>query len=610
MTAEHVPAATAAESAAPASVPAASPSPASASAAAMLRAFVDLGVREFVVSPGSRSQALALAAAALDDAGLARVHVRIDERVGGFLALGLAVESGVPAVVITTSGTATANLHPAVLEAHHSGVPMIVLTADRPVELRGIRANQTTEQAGLYGSAVRLAVDVEAPVGAEGEADAAAALAAQAVASATDELLPGPVHLNLAYREPLSGVVPVGDAAAPTDGDADADGDGDAAASAFDSADAPDAPDAPAAPRTPFPGRPHFVLERGPRTLVVAGAGAGPDAEALAAAGDWPLIAEVSSGSRFGRNVVIAYRELLRDDEYRESVERVIVFGHPTLSREVPLLLQSPAVETIIVAPAGAEAYDPGRAVGNPARHIVSSVSVEDGRSERSWLGAWVVGSRELVPDLTAAAPDLAGLHSKTPAARLASVRAELDAVRAPITREMLVDSVWRATWPHDRLVLGASRLIRVADGVVHGRKIPVHANRGLAGIDGTVATATGIALASQAAGATGITRVLIGDLTLLHDVGALLLDGSPRLQIVVGNDGGGTIFDSLEVASSAPRAAFDRVQYTPQSVDIAALAAAYGWSYQRATTRGELDQAFTTPVTGPVIVEVPLPRS
>lgn len=606
MTAEHVPPATAA---APASARAASPSPASASAAAMLRAFVDLGVREFVVSPGSRSQALALAAAALDDAGLARVHVRIDERVGGFLALGLAVESEVPAVVITTSGTATANLHPAVLEAHHSGVPMIVLTADRPVELRGIRANQTTEQAGLYGSAVRLAVDVEAPVGAEGEADAAAALAAQAVASATDEHLPGPVHLNLAYREPLSGVAPVDDAAGPTD----ADGDADAAASACDSADAPDAPDAPdtpAAPRTPFPGRPHLVLERGPRTLVVAGAGAGPDAEALAAAGDWPLIAEVSSGSRFGRNVVIAYRELLRDDEYRESVERVIVFGHPTLSREVPLLLQSPVVETIIVAPAGADAYDPGRAIGNPARHIVSSVSVEDGRSERSWLGAWVVGSRELVPDLTAAAPDLAGLHSKTPAARLASVRAELDAVRAPITREMLVDSVWRATWPHDRLVLGASRLIRVADGVVHGRKIPVHANRGLAGIDGTVATATGIALASQAAGATGITRVLIGDLTLLHDVGALLLDGSPRLQIVVGNDGGGTIFDSLEVASSAPRAAFDRVQYTPQSVDIAALAAAYGWSYQRATTRGELDQAFTTPVTGPVIVEVPLPRS
>ncbi|MGG7506982.1 2-succinyl-5-enolpyruvyl-6-hydroxy-3-cyclohexene-1-carboxylic-acid synthase [Plantibacter sp. YIM 135249] len=603
--------------------PAGLPSPASAAAAALLRAFVDLGVTEFVVSPGSRSQALALAGAALDDAGLARVHVRIDERVGGFLALGLALETGLPAVVITTSGTATANLHPAVLEAHHSNVPMIVLTADRPAELHGIRANQTTDQNGLYGSAIRLAIDVAAPVGAPEEADAMARLAASAVAAATDEHVPGPVHVNLAYREPLSGTIvtstdaDIEDPEGPEDETSPVpelpshvpelvDGHTSPVPELVDGHTSP-VPEPVEGRRTPFPGRPALVLERGPRTLVVAGHGAGPDAEALAAVGGWPLIAEVSSGSRFGRNVVVAYRELLRDDEYRAAVERVIVFGHPTLSREVPMLLQTPGVETVIVAPTGAEVYNPGRL----ADHIASSVTVADGPSDRSWLGAWVVGSRELVPDLSPAAPDLEGLHSKTPSTRLASVRAELDAVREPVTRELLVDAVWRATWPHDRLLFGASRLIRVADGLVHGRKIPVHANRGLAGIDGTVATATGIALASQAAGATGVTRVLLGDLTLLHDVGALLLDGSerPRLQLVVGNDGGGTIFDSLEVASSAPEAAFDRVQYTPQTVDFAALAAAYGWTYVRAATRGELDQAFTTPVSGPVLVEVPLPR-
>ena len=140
-------------------------SPASDFSLALLTAFVRLGVRDIVLSPGSRSQALALVAAELERAEAVRLTVRIDERVAGFVALGLALESRIPALVITTSGTATANLHPAVLEAHHSGVPMILLTADRPAELRGIRSNQTTIQPGLYGDAVRLAEDVPAPDG-------------------------------------------------------------------------------------------------------------------------------------------------------------------------------------------------------------------------------------------------------------------------------------------------------------------------------------------------------------------------------------------------------------------------------------------------------------
>ena len=250
------------------------PSPASAAAAALLRAFVDLGVTEFVVSPGSRSQALALAAAALHDAGHARVHVRIDERVGGFLALGLALETGVPAVVVTTSGTATANLHPAVLEAHHSNVPMIVLTADRPAELHGIRANQTTDQSGLYGSAIRLAIDVAAPVGAPEEADAMTRLAASVVDAATDEHVPGPVHVNLAYREPLSGTIAAASGIQDPEGPEDelpvpepVEGHTSPVPGLVEGHTSP-VPEPvegrPADASTPFPGRPAIVLERGP----------------------------------------------------------------------------------------------------------------------------------------------------------------------------------------------------------------------------------------------------------------------------------------------------------------------------------------------------------
>ncbi len=177
---------------------------------------------------------------------------------------------------------------------------------------------------------------------------------------------------------------------------------------------------------------------------------------------------------------------------------------------------------------------------------------------ERAWTGRWVHASRTLVDaGLPERQPLASGVdetgHVSDFAAQREYMKAQLAAVRAPITRRMLVDAVWAATWPHDRLVFGASRLIRDADRAVPGRRIPVHANRGLAGIDGTVATALGIAIASQSAGdAGGVTRALIGDLTLLHDVGSLLIgagEARPRLQLIVGNDGGGTIFDALEVA-------------------------------------------------------------
>jgi 2-succinyl-5-enolpyruvyl-6-hydroxy-3-cyclohexene-1-carboxylate synthase len=574
-------------------------SPATDYALALLAGFVEAGVTDLVVSPGSRSQALALAAAELERVGAARLHVRIDERVGGFLALGLSRETGAPTVIVTTSGTAAAHLHPAVLEAHEAGVPMIVVTADRPEELRGVRANQTTRQKGLYGTAARSARDIPAPVGAVDEQDNARSIARAAVEEAVGAVTaePGPVHLNVAFREPLSVAVPP--------------------VSTVERGELPTTagPDA--------LGRPVIELEDGPLTVVVAGADAGPAAADLARSGGYPLLAEVSSGSRYGPELVVAYRELLREEAFGGRVERAVVFGHPTLSREVPALLQRSDVEVIVVAPTGAEAYNPGHRA-----RIVGGATVPSGldlRSPevRSWVGSWVFASRRLVEDAervadpASTAPDVQKARSYEPSDALAFARAELAAVRAPITRPLLAEALWRYTWPHDRLVFGASRLIRDADRLVPGKKIVVHANRGLAGIDGTIATASGIALASAArarseGAASGVTRVLLGDLALLHDVGALLGaagEERPHLQVVVGNDGGGTIFDGLEVAATAPAEAFDRVLYTPHSVDIASLARAYGWEHRVVRTKGELDQALSAPPPGPSILEVPLPR-
>ena len=220
--------------------------------------------------------------------------------------------------------------------------------------------------------------------------------------------------------------------------------------------------------------------------------------------------------------------------------------------------------------------------------------------------------SRDAAVDLSPAAPDADALASAEPETRLGAISAELSIIRARIDRAALVDAVWRATWPHDRLLFASSRLVRVADQLLGGKKVPVHANRGLAGIDGTVATGLGIALASQSGGASGVTRVLSGDLALLHDVGALLLppgEVEPRIQVIVGNDGGGTIFDGLEVAAVAGADAMDRVLYTPHTVRLEHLATAYGWEYQRVTTRSALDQALTSPVGGRQLIEVALER-
>jgi 2-succinyl-5-enolpyruvyl-6-hydroxy-3-cyclohexene-1-carboxylate synthase len=558
-------------------------SPASLFAVALLDEFVKQGVRDIVLSPGSRSQALALAAAELEAAGRVRLRVRIDERGAGFTALGLAVETAAPVLVVTTSGTAVANLHPAVLEAHHSGVPLIVVSADRPVELRGIGANQATTQPGIFATAVRASFDVVAPTGSSGEEASARRIAAEAVAAAgTSPITTGPVHLNVAFVEPLSAIVPLPPKSEPV---------------------------VYAPPRLAGDALPIY---QAPGTVVVAGHGAGEVAEATARALGAPLFAEVSSGAHFGPNLVVAYREMLGTIGFGERIERVIVFGHPTLSREIPALIQRVDVSTVVVRSPAFDDYNPGHAVATFADAIRVTGEPDASAAGRAWLGRWVTTSRALLEQQDSPDVDLA--ISAEPAAQAAFSRQVLAGLRAPVTRRALVEAVWRVTWPHDRLVLGASRLIREADRVVPGKKIRVHANRGLAGIDGTVATGIGVALASQGVAgpsAGGVTRVLLGDLTLLHDANSLLFgvgEPRPRLQVIVGNDGGGTIFDSLEVATTAPAGPLDRVMLTAQSVSFEQLAAAYGWEYRHLANRGELDSGLTASDV-PTLIEVPLAR-
>ena len=241
----------------------------------LMAALTELEVEQAFLSPGSRSQSLAIAAQQLHDVDRLTLRVRIDERSMGFTALGAARATGMPVAIITTSGTAVANLLPAVLEAHHSGVPLILLTADRPKELRGVGANQTTNQVGIFGDAVRFCEDIEAPSG-DVDLDAVRALAERAVSVAMGDFThrAGPVHLNICFREPLSSLTPD-------------------AADIYTGAEFPEEE----------PQIPSFAILNGEvNTVVVAGAEAGMLALEAAGAFGWPVFAEPSSRCRYGAN--------------------------------------------------------------------------------------------------------------------------------------------------------------------------------------------------------------------------------------------------------------------------------------------------------------------
>jgi 2-succinyl-5-enolpyruvyl-6-hydroxy-3-cyclohexene-1-carboxylate synthase len=559
-------------------------SPATDWSVAFLGQLVAKGISHVVVSPGARSQALALAALAWERAseGALSVHVVIDERSAAFRALGLALESKRPALCIATSGSAPAHYFPAVLEALHAGVPLIVVAADRPEELHGVGANQTTIQQELFGPRVP-SWTIPAPDG-SGGSDAKRI----ATEVATAAYRGGPAYVSVSFREPLSSAIPEGSLVMPEVVVPDL-------GSSSEDKNAPDV----------------VSLEPEAGTVVIAGHGAGPRAEALALELGAPLIAEVVSGARFGPHLVPAYRQVLRDEALAGGIQRVVTVGRPTLSREVSSLLGRTDITQIVLKGRELEAANPSRVAQVVDNVVVTRPATQE--ESALWVKPWVMAGRRLheaqLAEITPAAPDIEALTSNDPATRSAFATQEMKVLRQSVARESLALAVWEATWPHDRLVLGASRMVRVADSIVPGKNIPVFSNRGLSGIDGTVSTARGIAKASSA---TGVTRVLLGDLALLHDVGSLLvepgIDDSSRVHLIVANDGGGTIFDELEVSQVASQEDRDRVLLTPHEVSLEALAGAYGWAYRRVNHLGDLAEALSAS-DARLIVDVAIAR-
>ncbi|HEX5088091.1 MAG TPA: 2-succinyl-5-enolpyruvyl-6-hydroxy-3-cyclohexene-1-carboxylic-acid synthase [Nocardioides sp.] len=502
-------------------------------ARSVITALVAAGVREVVLAPGSRNAPLAFAAYDAAEAGWFRLHTRIDERTAGFLALGL-TKTGSRAAVVCTSGTAVANLHPAVLEAHHAHVPLVVVTADRPARLRGTDANQTTDQVGVFGRLVATTdLDVDGPVEPIGR---------------------GLLHLNVQLDDPL---VPPdrwqpGELRRKT-------------SHRFRSGPASS-----------------FMLPLGPRTVVVAGDDAGPEARALARSAGWPLLAEPTSGARTGP-ALRTYR-LLLSTELADQVERVVLFGHPTLSRPVQRLLSRPDVAVFDAAPSWTRPY--------AVTPVDLDVDVDDldEVDDPTWLAAWQAAD--------------------------ASVSRQLDRLvdEAGFTAYHVADAVARALPRQGLLVVGASNPIRdldlMAPSYEIGSRRKVIANRGLSGIDGTISTAVGAALGRE----TQVRNLaLMGDVTFLHDANGLVLgpdEPRPDLTIVVANDDGGSIFATLEQGAEQYAHAYERLFGTPHHVGLAALCQATRTPHWRIDSAAELDHALASPNGGIEVVEAVVDRS
>jgi 2-succinyl-5-enolpyruvyl-6-hydroxy-3-cyclohexene-1-carboxylate synthase len=504
------------------------------------------GLTDACLAPGSRSAPLALA---LAEHPAVRVHVHVDERSAAFFALGAAKRAGRPAAVLCTSGTAAANLHPAVLEADHARAPLLLLTADRPPELRGTGANQATDQLKLYGTAVRWFCEVGPPSDGPDAGRYWRSLASRAWAAATGPPA-GPVHLNLAFAEPLV-PPPAGEAAGwPRLGGEPAPGrPGGAPWTA-----------APAA--TPPPGAAEIAalaaaVREAPRGVLVAGWGAELDpraADLFGAASGWPVLADPLSGARRGPHAVSAYDGLLRAPRFAAAHRpdlAVRVGGGPTSKALAGWLDES--VPQVLVDPAGGW-LDPGRTaslrlVADPSSLLAATAAALTGPPDGDWLAGWLEAER-----LARGAID--GL-----------LDGWLEPFEGQVARDLVAGLPDGAT-----LVVGSSMPVRDVDAFARPRDgLRFVANRGLSGIDGFVATALGVAAAGEEP-----VAALCGDLTLLHDASTLLgAAGRPRgaVLVVCDNDGGG-IFSFLPQAR-LPAELFEPLFGTPHGLDLAALAAA-----------------------------------
>ena len=526
--------------------------PSTAQARVVVDELIRGGVSDVVLCPGSRNAPLAFALADADRAGRLRLHVRIDERTAGFLAVGLASGSGRPVPIAMTSGTAVANLGPAVVEANYARVPLIVLSANRPYEMLGTGANQTMEQLGYFGTQVRAAISTGlAEAGAEklemlNAQWRSAACRVLAAATGARTANSGPVQFDIPLREPL-------------------------------------VPEADSVPEEFPPGRPDgqpwtytppvtfdepIDIDLTEDTVVIAGHGAGvhPNLAHL------PTVAEPTAPHAATPLHPLALN--------RVRPRQVIMLGRPTLHRPVTALLADPtvAVFALTTGPRWPDVSGNSQATGTRARTT--------GTADPQWLQRCAEANRSAlaaVHDRLAAHPLTTGLH--VAAAVAAAVR------------------------PGDQLVLGASNPVRDAALVgLNTEGITVRSNRGVAGIDGTVSTAIGAALAHNSR-----TIALLGDLTFVHDASGLLIgptEPTPAdLTIVVSNDNGGGIFELLEQGDPRFADVSARIFGTPHDVDVLALCRAYHVD-SRQIEVDDLRSALNEPHEGMRVLEVKADRS
>jgi 2-succinyl-5-enolpyruvyl-6-hydroxy-3-cyclohexene-1-carboxylate synthase len=525
---------------------------ATACARVIIEELITCGVRDVVLAPGSRSAPLAYECFEADRIGLLRLHVRVDERTAGFLALGLAKGSGAPAAVLTTSGTATANLHPAVLEAWHAHVPLIAITASRPRSWINTGSNQTADQDQLFGRHVRAYAGLSDDV-LDHRTWRFEMTRILAAATGLRSRTPGPVQLNVEFSEPL---LPAESAWPPPAREL-----------------VITASENPAGPR---------ALPDGAQTVIIAGdcpPETGSAIARLAEQAGVPLMAEPSSNARRGEAALSTYRLLLAST-LAEDIERVVMFGRPTLSRPVSRLLARDDLELVVVS-AYADWIDPGRA----ASLVTDAVRLPE-PGNRGWFEAWREADQ--------------------------TVRGRLDALlnmQPYFTGPALAATLWTALGAADVLFAGSSSPIRDLDLAPLNIASPlVYANRGLSGIDGNVSTAAGIALALERP-----THALLGDLTALHDATGLLIGESeprPDLRLVVANDDGGSLFATLEQGEPAHMGAFERLFGTPQGLQFEALAAAARIGYRRAASAVELVEILQEPPVGVELVEAIIDRA
>ena len=538
--------------------------------AALVDEWCRCGVTDAVLSPGSRSTPLA---AALHSDGRLRLHVMIAERSAGFMALGLGLASGRPALVVTTSGTAAVELHPAMVEAHQSRVPVVACTADRPPELHGVGAPQTVEQARLFAGAVRWSF--EPGVAVETVSSTWRSVASRAVAEAVGSPAgPGPVHLNLAFREPLvgrAGALPPGRAGGT--------------AWHRTSGGGPE----------PSPETVSELAGLGGRGVVVAGAGSGrPEAvHEVATALGWPVLAEPRSGCRLPAPATVAAADsLLRVDGFAAAnrPDMVLRLGAPWASRVVAEWLADLDVPQFLVDPHGAW-LDPGRSastvmVADPTRVCQALARGGPRPAPPGWLEGW----------------------RRAEGAAQAALDAALAACAGP-TEPGLARALVAALPAGAALLASSSMPVRDVEWYARPRHgVRFVSNRGANGIDGVVSTARGVA-----AGWPGPTTALLGDLAFLYDVNGLLRspgeDGAACTLVVVDNDGGG-IFSFLPQADELSTEAFELLLGTPHGLDLCAVARAHGATALEVTTEAELAEAVEAPDMAAIGVRVVVVRT